>query len=197
MQEFVAGKGEEERQHPKHHHSRVSLESLLLSRMSQSAAGKHVFIFIRCFTWKLLCFLQRALIRSVKVELRLVCIDFAWRAIPANPQQPFRWRDMILCSLGGMKGNLMQPALKKRSATCLSRSMSTRLWSYRYQLVLSDACWYWEQSLKLEAYLSVWSWAWWFTSVCVEAEASEASEASEATNQSSTQKALCKHSATA
>jgi hypothetical protein len=77
MQEFVAGKGEEERQHPKHHHSHVSLESLLLSRMSQSAAGKHVFIFIRCFTWKLLCFLQRALIRSVKVELRLVCIDFA------------------------------------------------------------------------------------------------------------------------
>jgi len=75
MQEFVAGKGEEERQHPKHHHSHVSLESSLLSRMSQSAAVKHVFI--RCFTWKLLCFLQRALIRSVKVELRLVCIDFA------------------------------------------------------------------------------------------------------------------------
>jgi hypothetical protein len=102
----------------------------------------------------LLCFLQRALIRSVKVELRLVCIDFAWRAIPANPQQPFRWRDMILCSLGGMKGNLMQPALKKRSATCLSRSMSTRLWSYRYQLVSTCAFWC---LLILGAKLETWS----------------------------------------
>ena len=62
--------------------------------------------------------------------------------------------DMILCSLGGMKGNLF--SRKDRPLACLAAC------PHVYEVtainlclpILAESFWYWEQSLKLEAYLS-------------------------------------------